>query len=116
MTQLGSWQDVYSGFCVTFGCVAAAASCIFWGRLICGAAVALELAFVAGWGVLCLMGTLIGCLAPEAQGVRLAVDGWIACGAALFAVCALPWASRGRLAGSLGPACFSTADAILVWR
>lgn len=116
MYQPGSWQDFYDGFCVTIGCVAAATTCIFWGRLICGATVALELAFVAGWGVLCLMGTLIGCLAPDVHGVRLAVDVWIACAAVLLAVSALPWASRGRVARPLNLVYLSSADAMLVWR
>ena len=116
MHELGSWPDLYSGICVTLGCSAAATSCALWGRLICGPALALELAVVAGWGVLCLIGTLLGCLAPEAHGVRLAVDIWIGGGAALLALCVLSWSSRGRLARSLGPAWFSTGDAILVWR
>src|SRR3974377_1471608 len=73
MLELGSWPDLYSGICVTLGCSAAATSCALWGRLICGPALALELAVVAGWGVLCLIGTLLGCLAPEAHRGRLSV-------------------------------------------
>jgi hypothetical protein len=116
MQELGSWVDLYSGLCVTLGCVAAATSCALWGKLICGPAVALELAAVAGWGVLCLIGTLVGYLAPEAHGVRLTVDVWIGGGATLLALCVLSWARRDRLARLFGPAWFPTGDAIFIWR